>query len=270
MVPLSNPEEKNSLSPDRPEGSAAEEITSQAVDARFHAEAQVSHEISPEQQRRSSDLLDSYNRKKRSSLFLLGGAVLLLIVLIIIMAVISATVTEKPVYYYSLRSSLAGWTTKGSPPGDISSFAGPARDGKASKCLRFVYKATAGGFTGVVKMMPDLKGLTSIDFWIWSKLNGEFVLGLEEDDGSSYIYIFHAPAEKWTHVEAIPETFLMNRDSQDENGILDTDQLSSPLFIADVSGLRGNEYDNTIYLSDLTIKRTVPKKVIRMRRWKQP
>jgi hypothetical protein len=266
---LSSPEEKDITNQKRSEDSSAKERSSQAADKESHYESHASHEISPEQKRRSSDLLDGYNKKKRSSLFLLGGALLLVIVLIIILMVISASVTKKPVYYYSLQGSLAGWTTKGSPPGIIESVVGPPRDGKAAKCLRYKYKATAGGFTGVVRMMPDLKGLTSVDFWIWSGLDGEFVIGLEEDDGSSYIYIFKAPKEKWTHIEAPYGYFVLNEDSQDENGWLDTDRLSSPLFIADVSGLRGKEYDNTIYLSDLTIKRTVPKTVIKMRSWKQ-
>ncbi|MHC9542446.1 MAG: hypothetical protein AB9903_23285 [Vulcanimicrobiota bacterium] len=269
MGHLSNPEEKDSSNQKRSKDSSDSEKTSQAADKESHSELHVSHEISPEQKRRSSDLLDGYNKKKRSSLFLLGGALLFVIVLIIILVAISASVTKKPVYYYSLQGSLSGWTTKGSPPGIITSVAGPPKDGKTTKCLRYVYKATAGGFTGVVKMMPDLKGLTSVDFWIWSGLDSEFVIGLEEDDGSSYIYLFNAPKEKWTHIEATPERFLLNEDSQDENGWFDTDRLSSPLFIADVSGLRGKEYDNTIYLADLTIKRTVPKTVIKMRSWNQ-
>ena len=269
MGHLSNPEEKDSSNQKRSEDSSAREKTPQAADTESHSEVHASHEISPEQKRRSSDLLDGYNKKKRSSLFLLGGALLIVIALIIILAVISASVKRKPVYYYSLQGSLSGWTTKGSPPGIISSFLGPPRDGKAAKCLRYVYKATAGGFTGVVKMMPDLKGFTSVDFWIWSGLDSDFVIGLEEDDGSSYIYLFNVPKEKWTHIEAAPERFLLNEDSQDENGTLDVDSLSSPVFIADVSGLRGKEYDNTIYLADLTIKRTVPKTAIKIRSWKQ-
>lgn len=269
MGHLSNPEEKDSSSPERPEGSSARENSAQAVSKEPRSESHTSQGMSPEQNRRSSDLLDSYNRKKRTSLFMLGGALLLVIALIIGIVIISASVTRKPVYYYSMQGSLSGWTTKGSPPGIIASVAGPPRDGKASKCLRYVYKATAGGFTGVVRMMPDLKGLTSIDFWIWSGLDSEFVLGLEEDDGSSYIYLFKAPKGKWTHIETAPAYFLLNEDSQDENGWFDPDRLSSPIFIADVSGLRGKEYDNTIYLADLTIRREVPKTVIKMRSWKK-
>lgn len=265
MVHLSNPEEKESQSARISEDGTAGGKKSREASEEYHSHVHEPHVIPAEQERRNTDILQSYTRKKASGLVVIAGALILVIAVIVVLMLVSASVEKKPVYYYSLQGSLSGWTTKGSPPGLIASAVGPPRDGKTSKCMRYVYKATAGGFTGVVKMMPDLKGLTSIDFWIWSKLDGEFVLGLEEDDGSSYIYIFQAPKEKWTHVEAAPERFMMNQDSQDENGMLDTDQLSSPLFVADVSGLRGKEYENTIYMADLTIRRTVPKTVIRIR-----
>ncbi|MDQ7823315.1 MAG: hypothetical protein RDV48_11010 [Candidatus Eremiobacteraeota bacterium] len=193
-------------------------------------------------------------RKKKSLMLAIAGFAIVVIGTVILFT-LSQSLQDRLMYHYDFDKSVSGWVPMGSPLGTVTRVPGPPRDGKASGCLCYAYRATPGGFTGIVRFVPTLKYLSKIEFWCYSEHEAELTVGLEEDDGSSYLYVFSLKPGEWKQISALPESFVLNRSSKDENGMLDIDQLSPKVLFADVSGLKGMQFESRFYLDDLVITR---------------
>lgn len=130
----------------------------------------------------------------------------------------------------------------------------PNGGGKAS--LQTSYTRMAGRLPVLMRDLEKVKlgAPTALSLSIKTGRDGNFLIGLEEKDGSRYQQTVELKAgDLWKDLRLTLNTFTLDNDSQDENGKLDASQIKQ-ITIVDMSGLLGADLGgaNTLYIDQIS------------------
>lgn len=91
--------------------------------------------------------------------------------------------------------------------------------------LKFDYTLKRGVLTVVGRGGLSVGGAQSLSLWIRGTKPTVFALACVEEDGSNYVTMFRAPADRWQQLKCDLADLNLSDDSTDENGRLDPGQI---------------------------------------------
>jgi hypothetical protein len=104
--------------------------------------------------------------------------------------------------------------------------------------LQFSYEPGQDGYFIIETDALDVAGAQSLSFCVKCSERTPLLVGMGEEDGSSYDAFLQCPASDWLDVRLSLSDLQLRQDSEDENAALDADQIRSLLFF-DLSNLPG-------------------------------
>jgi len=186
------------------------------------------------------------------------------LVLVLITALIAALfigsyrLYNQKEYFYRFDRSVKGWSAIGTPEGIIALAPDEPVPDRGKGCLKYAYVAMKEQFTGVAMWVPNLKYLSTIEMWVASDETRDLVIGVEQDDGASFLY--YVPVQKgvWKYARAAPRMFMLNQATPSRSLEMDVAKLMNKILLADVSGLRDTTGPNRISIAALKVTRALP------------
>jgi hypothetical protein len=161
-------------------------------------------------------------------------------------------------YYYRFDRSVKGWSPMGQPEGMVDIVPDMEAPEGGKGCLRYSYAAVKDQFSGVAMWVPNLKHMASIEMWVKSDESRDLVIGVEQEDGASFLCYVPVRQGVWTYAKAEPRFFILNLATPSRSLQLDVSRLMNKIFLADVSGLRGTTGPNRFHISALKVTRSLP------------
>jgi len=135
----------------------------------------------------------------------------------------------------------------------------PAEGGK--QCLKFTYPRKGAKFHGVMRNLEknDLSKSTGLDISLKTSVDGTFLVGVEERDGSRYQKMVELKAgDGWKTLSLGFADLALADDSQDDNGRLDPAEIKQ-VSVADITQIAGGgEADEVVLRLDQVLFTLAP------------
>ncbi len=160
----------------------------------------------------------------------------------------SITVFGNQINIGNFTKGMDGWSTDS---GELK----VSRSADGKKLLHWEYRVKPGGFNLLYKKSGagKFKGMTKLILMLKSDRSGILAINLNEKDGSTYQTYVRLTKDAWTKYDLPPSQFLFDRESRDENGRLDLDEVTM-ITIGEIGGFTGQlEGRRNIWIDSATI-----------------
>ncbi|MCH8274687.1 MAG: hypothetical protein IH851_07850 [Armatimonadetes bacterium] len=154
----------------------------------------------------------------------------MMIALAAALTIFGAPQAERPLIFHDFETRSYGWRALNEGHSvDRTTNSLDVKNGTGA--LEFMFVPSAGQMSGMMLELGDISGAEGMTFWIKASRATAIAVGLFEQDEEEYVIVVNVPANRWLHVKANFEDFILTDESPLLNRRLDVEKIRAVLML---------------------------------------